>query len=76
MYLIGVNQSIVITQAWFLAADFILDEEEVNLSPFINLWATFLQSNFIDSAILAIASYSEHGLCVLIKHHNASIYQT
>lgn len=28
MYLIGVNQSIVITQAWFLAADFILDEEK------------------------------------------------
>lgn len=53
MYLIGVNQSVVIAQAWFLAANFILDEEEVNLSPFINLWATSMQLNLIDGAILA-----------------------
>lgn len=52
-YLIGVNQSVVIAQAWFLAANFILDEEEVNLSPFINLWATSMQLNLIDGAILA-----------------------
>lgn len=49
----GVNQSVVIAQAWFLAANFILDEEEVNLSPFINLWATYMQLNLIDGAILA-----------------------
>lgn len=53
MYLIGVNQSVVIAQAWFLAANLILDEEEVNLSLFIKLWATSMQLNLIDGAILA-----------------------
>lgn len=75
MYLIGVNQSVVIAQAWFLAANFILDEEEVNLSPFINLWATSMQLNLIE-VYWQIACYSKYGLCVLIQHHSASIYQT